>query len=246
MLLLCNDSVCKLLPARSSRGTVRGPDGWSNVSPTASRCGVDVGGGTGDGCLDSYRLECWLLVPCPGVSCWGWGLVIGWVCSRGREVGTVWNIDVVPEVCRSDTGCGWWSGVPICPSIVIGGRGDGSNVSPHFESPDTGSESGIRAGWGSSRDIRDITGSSGGFDDRRAPSGRGRRPSLRIFGISRLTHDLLLIVSKEVMDWDRVSRYGCKDSGWELLERDGIDIVGGSGRDCGGGALCLPILFTRL
>ncbi len=47
-----------------------------------------------------------------------------------------------------------------------------------------------------------------------------------------LIHDfffLLVVVCKEVVDWDRVSRYGCEDSGWELLERDGIDIIGGSG-----------------
>ncbi len=30
-----------------------------------------------------------------------------------------------------------------------------------------------------------------------------------------------------------MSRYGCVDSGWELLERDGIDIVGRDSSECG-------------
>ncbi len=77
----------------------------------------------------------------------------------------------------------------------------------------------------------------GDDDDRRAPSGRGRRPSLWDSGSSQLTHDfffLVLVVSNKVVDWDWVLQYGCKDSGWELLERDGINIVGRSGSDCGG------------
>ncbi len=64
---------------------------------------------------------------------------------RGREIGTVGNVDVVPEICGSNTGCGWWSRVPVGPSVIISGRGNGSNVSPHVESPNTGGESGVRA-----------------------------------------------------------------------------------------------------
>ncbi len=63
-----------------------------------------------------------------------------------REVGTVGDVDIIPEICGSNTGCGWWSRVPVCPSIIIGDGGDGSSVSAHFESPDMGGESGVRAG----------------------------------------------------------------------------------------------------
>ncbi len=77
------------------------------------------------------------LIPCVGIACWGWRSVVGRVCSGSGEVSAVGDIDIIPELCGGNTGCGWWSGVPVCPSIIISGRGDGSYVSAHFESPDT-------------------------------------------------------------------------------------------------------------
>ncbi len=87
-----------------------------------------------------------------------------------------------------------------------------------------------------------ILGSSGGGDDndRCAPSGRGRRPSLWDDGRNRPRNPLLRPCdSSEVVERDRLAWYGCDDSGWSLLEQDAI--VGvykvsrgwGVGRDCG-------------
>ncbi len=112
-----------------------------------------MGGGAGDGFLDSwYRLGCELpvlygLVPGADipVACWGQGSVT-WGTAVGGEVGTIWNVDIVPKLVGIDLCWGWWSGVPVGPRIVTGGWGDGSNVVAHVESPDKGSELGICAG----------------------------------------------------------------------------------------------------
>ncbi len=78
--------------------------------------------------------------------------------------------------------------------------------------------------------------------------GVGDPPSV-FFGMKRLIHDfffILVVVCKEVVDWDCVSWCGVRGFGVELLERDGIDIVGRSGSQLVGVRLCLPILFAKL
>ncbi len=92
--------------------------------------------------------------------------------------------------------------------MVTGGRGSDSYVAAHIESPAVIPVVGILARHGRSRGARGIDGSSGGGedDDRLAPSGRGRRPSLWDFGSSRLRRSpdrFLLCDSSEVIERDR-------------------------------------------
>ncbi len=92
--------------------------------------------------------------------------------------------------------------------MVTGGKGGDSYVAAHIESPAVISVMGILTGCGRSRGMWGIFGSSGGGedDDRRTPSGRGRRPSLQDFGRSRLKSPVphfLLCDSSEVVERDR-------------------------------------------
>ncbi len=92
--------------------------------------------------------------------------------------------------------------------MVTGGRGGDSYVVAHVESPAVIPVVGVLTRHGRSRGVRGIDGSRGGGedDDRLAPSGRGRRPSLRDFSSSRLRSPpdfFLLCDSSEVVEQDR-------------------------------------------
>lgn len=93
---------------------LRGAARWGkvlyvDVLPVGMAIGAPAPGAkgrTGDGLLDtSYRLRCplWILdwlVPeldLP-VACWGRGLVIGRSVMCRREVGTVGDVDIIPEL----------------------------------------------------------------------------------------------------------------------------------------------------
>ncbi len=167
---------------------------------------MPVVGGTGDGFLDcSYRLGCELpvlygLVPELDVSitCWGRSSVV-WGAMVGGEVGAIRNGNIVPELVGANWGCEWWSTVIptgyIIPSMVVRviAGGDGSDVTAHIESPAVADVAGIFPRRWRSRGIWGRVSRTGGGedDDRCAPSGRSRRPSLWDDRRSQLRSDLL-------------------------------------------------------